>query len=347
MTEVVKRQRPEEDMTLGLPVETLIRQVQKIQQVMSAVMKPGEHYGVVPGTGTKPSLLKPGAEKLGFVFRLAPRFTIQETTLERGHREYRVTCELTSLITGNFVAEGLGVCSTMEAKYRYRKVDRLCPECGQPTLLKSKQKPEWFCWAKKGGCGRTYPLEEPRIVEQQLGRIEHDNPSDYCNTVLKMAKKRAHVDAILTATAASDLFVQDVEDLAEVKESGTDPTWPGRQPPSAAFGGDAPDDDQAPWPEEAPPQEIKATPKKVALIPKEQAVRRAIGLCKLAATRAMIDPEEMAHKLFAKDGKLTNQQGIAMDWESWVKDCSERWLNETVLPALAKFIRSHPEVQSS
>jgi hypothetical protein len=30
-----------------------------------------------------------------------------------------------------------------------------------------------------------------------------------------MAKKRAHVDAILTSTAASDIFTQDVEDMAE------------------------------------------------------------------------------------------------------------------------------------
>jgi hypothetical protein len=33
--------------------------------------------------------------------------------------------------------------------------------------------------------------------------------------VLKMAKKRAHVDAVLTATVASDIFTQDVEDMPE------------------------------------------------------------------------------------------------------------------------------------
>lgn len=33
------------------------------------------------------------------------------------------------------------------------------------------------------------------------------------NTVLKMAKKRAYVDAILTASKASYLFTQDLEDL--------------------------------------------------------------------------------------------------------------------------------------
>jgi hypothetical protein len=47
-------------------------------------------------------------------------------------------------------------------------------------------------------------------------KVEHDNPADYYNTCLKMAKKRAHVDAILTATAASDIFTQDIEDMPEV-----------------------------------------------------------------------------------------------------------------------------------
>lgn len=34
------------------------------------------------------------------------------------------------------------------------------------------------------------------------------------NTVLKMCKKRAYVDAILTATGASSIFTQDMEDIA-------------------------------------------------------------------------------------------------------------------------------------
>jgi hypothetical protein len=50
------------------------------------------------------------------------------------------------------------------------------------------------------------------------------NPADVSNTVLKMAKKRGLIDAVLTVTAASDLFTQDIEDLpaeyvAELAES--------------------------------------------------------------------------------------------------------------------------------
>ena len=44
-------------------------------------------------------------------------------------------------------------------------------------------------------------------------KTEGDNPADHYNTVLKMAKKRALVDAVLTATAASDIFTQDLEDI--------------------------------------------------------------------------------------------------------------------------------------
>ena len=39
------------------------------------------------------------------------------------------------------------------------------------------------------------------------------NVADVANTVLKMAKKRAMVDGILTVTGASDIFTQDIEEL--------------------------------------------------------------------------------------------------------------------------------------
>ena len=39
------------------------------------------------------------------------------------------------------------------------------------------------------------------------------------NTVLKMSKKRAYVDAILTATCASSVFTQDIEDIANFQET--------------------------------------------------------------------------------------------------------------------------------
>jgi hypothetical protein len=199
----------------AMAVEELTTQVDLIQQVMKSVMHEKEHYGTIPGCGTKPTLLKPGAEKLAMTFRFAPKYEIQERDMANGHREYRVVCALQSIITGAFVGEGVGAGTTMESKYRFRKAEQTCPLCGQPAIIRGKKEygGGWLCYKNKGGCGAKFKDGDPEIENQEMGRIEHDNPADYYNTVLKMAKKRALVDAVLTATAASDIFTQDVEDL--------------------------------------------------------------------------------------------------------------------------------------
>ncbi|OOC42171.1 hypothetical protein [Thermosipho sp. 1074] len=43
----------------------------------------------------------------------------------------------------------------------------------------------------------------------------NENPWRYQNNILKMAKKRAHVDAVLTGVGASNVFTQDIEDMEE------------------------------------------------------------------------------------------------------------------------------------
>ncbi len=65
-------------------------QVDLIQEVMKKVMRDKEHYGIIPGCGDKPALLKPGAEKLNLTFRMAPDPETEIIDLGGGHREYRV-----------------------------------------------------------------------------------------------------------------------------------------------------------------------------------------------------------------------------------------------------------------
>lgn len=51
----------------------------------------------------------------------------------------------------------------------------------------------------------------------------NSNPWMYQNTILKMAKKRAHVDAVLTGLGASNVFTQDIEDFQAEEEERTNP----------------------------------------------------------------------------------------------------------------------------
>ena len=159
-------------------------QVNQIQALMSNTLHEGQHYGKVPGCGQKPTLLLPGAEKIALMFGWSYDTEMHERDLDGGHREYTVMVSLTDRNTGQLVGTGVGLCSTMESKYRYRK-DR-----------------------------RTG------------GRQENPDIADVYNTVLKMAKKRAFVDAVKSTAAASDIFTQDIEDMGaiEVKPVREDPT---------------------------------------------------------------------------------------------------------------------------
>lgn len=188
----------------ALPTAAILEQVQSIQDIMHRVMRDGEHYGKIPGCGPKPSLLKPGAEKLAMTFRLCPKIYEEIVDLAGSHREARVKVELYS-VGGNFLGSGIGSCSTMEAKYRYRS-----ESTGKPV-------PKEY-WDSRDSTLLGGPDFSARKVEGKwivYHRVEHDNPADHWNTVVKMAKKRAYVDAILTVTAASDIFTQDVEEMVE------------------------------------------------------------------------------------------------------------------------------------
>jgi len=190
----------------AMSVDNVVHQISLIQNVQKKVMRSGEHYGTIPGCGDKPTLLKPGAEKLGFTFRLRPEFDVSTIDWEGGHREYQVKCRLYHIPTGAPVGEGVGTCTTMEGKYRYR-----WDNTGKPV-------PKAY-WDTKDKDLLGGPFNTTRKVNNEwfiFQRVEHDNPADYYNTCEKMAKKRAHVDAILTATAASDIFTQDIEDMPEV-----------------------------------------------------------------------------------------------------------------------------------
>lgn len=180
----------------------LRKQVNLIQEVMKAVMigptkehPEGVHYGIVPGT-KKPSLLKPGAEKLAMTFRLGSVFEeLQGSTESDSFICYKINCQLFYIPTGNVVGNGRGVCNSKEKKYRTRMVYLNKATAEEKVIGREEE---------RTGDKGTYKV---LIVPQ--------DPWDVQNTIYKMACKRAMVAAVINATGASDIFTQDVEDLPE------------------------------------------------------------------------------------------------------------------------------------
>jgi len=170
-----------------------------VQHIMKAIMKGptqanplGVHYGIIPGT-PKLTLLKAGSEIILSTFRISVEPIVEDLSTKDCIR-YRVKA-VGRTPNGEIVGYGIGECSTDEEKYRWKK-----PSCDgefaatDPNRRRSK-------WGKGTG-GKEYTTPQIRTT-----------PADLANTVLKMAKKRAQIDLTLTATGASDVFDQDLEDL--------------------------------------------------------------------------------------------------------------------------------------
>ena len=172
------------------------KQVNLIQEVMKNVMKENVHFGVVPGCGDKKVLLKPGAEKLAMTFRLSPSYVeLPGSGEEDSFVRYKIECSLTHIPTGRIVGTGLGACNSKEKKYKTRAVYSNKATDEEKAIGKLEKR------TNSRGSFEVY------IIPQ--------DPWDVQNTVYKMACKRAFIAAILNATAASDIFTQDIEELPE------------------------------------------------------------------------------------------------------------------------------------
>lgn len=200
MNEVIQIPQSREMVAHAATATEIKAHVQRIQQVMSAVMKDKTHYGVIPGT-PKPSLWKPGAEVLCATFRIAPSYRVEDLS-DHDSIRYRVTCVGTHQMTGTVLGEGMGECSSNEEKYKWKKAYNREFDATDESRRRLK-----------------YGYDRDKREEYETRQVRTE-PADIANTVLKMACKRAQVAMTLNVTAASDIFTQDLEDIPEEIRSG-------------------------------------------------------------------------------------------------------------------------------
>jgi hypothetical protein len=194
-------------------------QHQFLSQYVKQCMVEGTDYGRIPGS-EKPTLLKPGAEKLIDLFSCTPEFTLVpefcHEDFETGFFKYTFRCRIISRELGAVLAEGYGSANSRESRFRWRLAHRKCPACSKDTIVQGKSEygGGWVCFKKKGGCGEKFAAADERITSQTVGRVENEDIADLDNTILKMAKKRAQVDGAIALARCSDMFTQDVEDFS-------------------------------------------------------------------------------------------------------------------------------------
>lgn len=182
-------------------VANTLSQIAKFQGIINASLSNNRDYGVIPGTN-KPTLLKPGAEKINMLLQTVPEYEFLEKTIDfkADFFNYEIKCTLVRYKEMNGtsvripVSQGVGSCNSHEKKYRWANVKLEELPAGVDATLLKRTSDKW---------GNTkYQIENPDVAS-------------LANTILKMAKKRAYVDATLQLAALSDIFTQDLEDLRD------------------------------------------------------------------------------------------------------------------------------------
>ena len=189
----------------ALTMDEAAHRYNMVVEYTKKLMTDGKDYGVIPGTGKKPTLLKPGAEKLCSLFGLVPVFEVLDkiTDFDKGMFYFQYLCKLEK--NGSTVGTGIGSCNSKEKKYRYRYVMEW-------EASDSDKENAIDVIDVKGKNNRTY----------KKYKVENSEPFELVNTIDKMAQKRALVAATLIATNASEFFTQDIEDLDIIEGNYSD-----------------------------------------------------------------------------------------------------------------------------
>lgn len=206
-------------------------------------------YGVIPGTGDKPTLLLPGMEKLMRALNAVPNYIERRVIVDYDkplfHYEYE--CVLMDAATGQEIpgGRGIGLCTSMESAFGWRWVNdyEIPPHIDPRTLQRKGGKISEFKFAvEKGETSGQYgkPAEywqqfrdaiangtatlierptkkgkaEAYEIDGARYRIPNDGIFDQVNAICKRAQKRALGSAIKGAASVSEYFTVDIEDNA-------------------------------------------------------------------------------------------------------------------------------------
>lgn len=128
----------------AMSMEIALARREAIVQFTKKIMCQDQDFGVIPGT-QKPTLLKPGAEKLCNFFGLEPDYIPVEEIADwtgeahNGEMFYYIRYRCVLRRDGRVLGVGEGSCNSWESKYRYRWLaeDQL-PACVDKSKLQSR-----------------------------------------------------------------------------------------------------------------------------------------------------------------------------------------------------------------
>jgi hypothetical protein len=162
---------------------------EQLRNCMRAVLKENVDYGTIPGMGDRPSLFKPGAEKLLQWFGFG--FENDQASIERDADGNRIGVTYRCTVTKELRDGRKVTVSTCEGYAGY-------------------DEDKFYVSAAANERKERHNAQKYERSPNPLKFAEYRAP---WNSVIKMAQKRSLVGAAIDATAAAGLFTQDLEDM--------------------------------------------------------------------------------------------------------------------------------------
>lgn len=157
-------------------------------------LKDGIDFGQIPNVKI-PCLFKAGGEKIQMLLGLTPQYKLLSRAFIPNQSSRRKSFNATT-----------------------KKYDEI-------EIIRNYYSWEWACELWKGGVkiaegvGMANTEEEKYVTQYER---HGKSPDGLANTVMKIAKKRAFMDAIIAVSGISDMFTQDLEDNETIKSLKTD-----------------------------------------------------------------------------------------------------------------------------
>lgn len=204
--------------------EDLLERHNAMTAFLQASLKEDRDYGQIPGTGERSTLLKPGAELILLGFGC---YAVDEIAEAEADHNAEIRYELKKWVEADV--------PVINGRQDEVEVNRLKLEGTGRFKKDNNGKWKWQRAITEQGVALGFYryVVRTKIIHRATGDIIGSGigscstaeskyirqPRDAENTVLKMAKKRALIDATLSTFALSERFTQDLEELAENKNS--------------------------------------------------------------------------------------------------------------------------------
>jgi hypothetical protein len=211
-TELVKK----EEVRIPAPritpeaIQETMRSIALLQGMVKDLLIRGVDYGRIPGT-PQDSLWDPGASQIISAFNCYPG---ERRMLKfEDNEEKIVVCvevPIVSRATGQVVGTGVGAASTLETKYKYRWVPNPQEWGYDETAIKTFK-------TKRG--------RDDEGTETMLYRIPNPEHSELLNTIIKIASKRAEVDAAESLPGVSSVLRQIFSGRKVARGEYESPVW--------------------------------------------------------------------------------------------------------------------------